>query len=171
MSPARRAPRAGGANGSAHAHGDPGLDDIDREIIRLLQADGRAPNTAMARALGVTETTVRKRVARLLDERLIEIQAVPMGAVAGMTTSAIFGLSVDLTHLEAVSRAVGAHPEVRYVGVSAGRYDVIVEAFFADKEHLMRFVSDVLGGLEAIRSVETSVILKVEKFTYDWEIP
>jgi len=99
MSPARRAPRAAAANGSAHGHAVTGLDDIDREIIRLLQADGRAPNTAMARALGVTETTVRKRVARLLDERLIEIQAVPMGAVAGMTTSAIFGLSVDLTHL------------------------------------------------------------------------
>jgi Lrp/AsnC family transcriptional regulator for asnA, asnC and gidA len=60
---------------------------------------------------------------------------------------------------------------VRYVGVSAGRYDVIVEAFFPDKEDVMRFVTETLGGLEGVRDVETSLILKVEKYMYDWEIP
>ena len=37
------------------------------------------------------------------------------------------------------------YPEVRYVGVATGRYDIIVEAFFNDREHLLEFVSRKLG--------------------------
>ena len=44
------------------------VDEVDREIIRLLQRDGRTSNTDIARALEVTETTIRKRIARLIDE-------------------------------------------------------------------------------------------------------
>ena len=54
--------------------------------------------------------------------------------------------------------------------MSAGRYDVMVEAFFADQEHLLEFVSDKLGSIEGIDKVETSIILKVVKFSYEWEI-
>ncbi|MEA2271229.1 MAG: hypothetical protein QOF29_974 [bacterium] len=161
----------GGRAGAPGPSSPPSLDDVDREIIRVLQLDGRMPNTEIARRLGVTETTIRKRIARLLDENLIEIVAVPTGLIDGVTTSAILGISVDLPHIRAVSEAVASLPEVRYVGVSAGRYDVIVEAFFPDKEDVMRFVTETLGGLEGVRHVETSLILKVEKYMYDWEIP
>src|SRR2546427_1212242 len=45
-------------------------DDLDRQIIGLLQKDGRRPNTEIAQQLGVTETTVRKRIGRLVSENL-----------------------------------------------------------------------------------------------------
>ncbi len=65
------------------------LDDLDRGIIRILQRDGRTPNTDVARALDVTETTIRNRVTRLLDDGLIEIVAVPTPKAVGLTMSAI----------------------------------------------------------------------------------
>src|SRR5690554_6000402 len=92
------------------------LDDIDRQIVRMLQTDGRMPNTEIGRALGLTETTIRKRIARLLEEGLIEIVAVPMGGIFGMTTSAIFGVSVELDRLQALAEQLAGYPEVRYVG-------------------------------------------------------
>ena len=49
------------------------LDDLDRGIIQMLQRNARMPNTEIARALSVTETTIRNRVSRLVDEELIEI--------------------------------------------------------------------------------------------------
>lgn len=148
----------------------PALDEVDRAIVRLLQRDGRANNTEMGRELGVTEATIRKRVARLIAEDLISVVAVPTPEAVGMTTSAIIGISVQLQHLHAVSAELVALPEVRYVGMSTGRYDLIVEAFFADHEHLLDFVSSQLGGMSGVTAIETSLILKVAKFSYEWEI-
>jgi Lrp/AsnC family transcriptional regulator for asnA, asnC and gidA len=147
------------------------VDDVDREIIRLLQRDGRASNTEIGRALGVTETTIRKRIARLIGEGLVSIVAVPTPQAVGMTTSAIIGISVALHAIRSVSDQLVAQPEVRYVGVSTGRYDLIVEAFFSDHEHLLDFISTRLGAMPGVTAVETSLILKVAKFSYEWEIP
>ena len=147
------------------------VDDIDREIIRLLQRDGRSSNTEIGRALGLTETTIRKRIARLIGEDLVSIVAVPTPQAVGMTTSAIIGVSVELQAIHTVSDQLVAQPEVRYVGVSTGRYDLIVEAFFSDHEHLLDFISNRLGAMPGVSAVETSLILKVAKFSYEWEIP
>jgi Lrp/AsnC family transcriptional regulator for asnA, asnC and gidA len=148
-----------------------GIDDTDREILRVLQVDGRTSNTEIARRLGVTETTVRKRLAALLEGDLVHIVAVPTPRLAGLTVSAIMGISVQLKALQKVADGLIERPEVRYCGVSAGRYDLIVEAFFTDHEHVVRFSKDVLGPMEGITDVETSLILKIEKFSYEWEIP
>jgi Lrp/AsnC family transcriptional regulator for asnA, asnC and gidA len=146
------------------------IDDLDRSIIRMLQVNGRLSNTEIARSLDITETTVRKRIAHLLDERLMNIVAVPSPAAAGMTISAILGVSVDLTSVREVAETIRTYQEVRYVGLSVGRYELIVEAFFVDQEHLLEFVTDKLGQLPGITNLETSVILKVAKFSYEWEI-
>ncbi len=165
--------------GEQHADGQPAgpvrarprlVDELDRKIIKMLQTDGRLSNTEIARVLEITETTVRKRIARLLDERLISIVAVPTPEAAGMNLSAIIGVSVELTAIHKVADAIRSYQEVRYVGMSAGRYDLMIEAFFTDQEHLLEFVTDKLGSLSGITSLETSIILKVVKFSYEWEI-
>lgn len=158
-----------GAAGAAGARARP-VDVLDRKIIKMLQTNGRSGNSEIARALDTTETTVRKRIARLLDERLMNIVAVPTPEAAGMQLSAIIGVSIDLPAIHAVADVLRTYPEVRYVGMSAGRYDVMVEAFFSDQEHLLEFVTDKLGVLSGITDVETSIILKVVKFSYEWEI-
>jgi Lrp/AsnC family transcriptional regulator for asnA, asnC and gidA len=147
-----------------------GVDELDRRIIKMLQVNGRLSNTEVARALDVTETTVRKRIAHLLDEKLMAIVAVPSPEAAGATLSAIMGVSVDLPAMQAVAETIKTYPEVRYVGMSAGRYELLVEAFFADQEHLLEFVTQRLGALTGVTNLETSIILKVVKFSYEWEI-
>lgn len=146
------------------------VDTLDRSIIKMLQRNGRLGNSEIARALDTTETTVRKRIAWLIDERLMSIVAVPTPEAAGAQLSAIMGISVALPAMHEVAEALRAYPEVRYVGMSAGRYDIMVEAFFSDQEHLLDFVTDRLGSLTGIVDVETSIILKVVKFSYEWEI-
>ena len=157
------APRATGATARK-------VDALDRRIIGFLQRDGRVTNTEMARQLRVTETTVRKRVASLIDHGLLAVVGVPDPSIAGLTLSAIIGIRVHLKALRQVSLQLRAYPEVRYVGLATGRYDIIVEAFFTDQEHVLEFVTDRLGVLEGVVAVESSLILKVEKFSYEWEI-
>jgi Lrp/AsnC family transcriptional regulator for asnA, asnC and gidA len=146
------------------------LDDLDRAIFKFLQRNGRASNTEMARVLGVTETTIRKRVARLLDHGLMHVVAVPTPKAFGPTVSAFMGVSVALSSLLSVGEELRRHPEVRYVGMSAGRFDIVVEAFFPDQQALLDFVTEKLGVLEGVTNVETSVVLKVVKFSYEWEV-
>src|SRR4029450_9245800 len=99
------------------------VDEVDREIIRLLQKDGRTSNTDIARALDVTETTIRKRIARQIDEARVNVVAVPPPRAVGMTVSAIIGISVQLPSLHAVSERLVGDPEGRYGGGATGRYE------------------------------------------------
>jgi len=149
----------------------PEVDGVDREIIRILQRDGRTSATEIGRALDLTETTIRKRISRLTSEGTMRVVAVPAPEALGATTSAIIGISVKLSALEAALAQLVTSPEVRYVGASTGRYDLIVEAFFADHEHLLNFIAQTLGALDGVTQVETSLILKVAKFSYEWEMP
>lgn len=149
---------------------EPLLDEIDRRIVRILQADGRRPNTDIAKDLGVSETTVRKRINHLLSRGLINIVAVPTPRAVGMNLSSIIGISVTLPQLNEISQKLKRQPEVRYIGVSTGRYDIIVEAFFLNQRHFLNFISSTLGQMEGITALETSMILEVVKFSYEWEI-
>jgi Lrp/AsnC family transcriptional regulator for asnA, asnC and gidA len=147
------------------------LDVTDREILRILQRDGRMSNTDIARRIGVTETTIRKRLNAMLEGDYVNIVAVPTPKLAGLTVSAILGISVELRSLAAVAEELVALPEVRYCGISTGRFDIIVEAFFTDHEHVVDFVTNVLGRMDGLTDVETSLVLKIEKFSYEWQMP
>ncbi|MGN6791056.1 MAG: Lrp/AsnC family transcriptional regulator [Streptosporangiaceae bacterium] len=146
------------------------LDEIDRRVIKILQTDGRRPNTEIARDLHVSETTIRKRVSQLVSQGLINIVAVPTPRAVGLNLSAIIGISVTLPKLKEISEELKRQKEVRYVGVSTGRYDIIVEAFFLDQQHFLDFISSKLSSMEGITGLETSMILDVVKFSYEWEI-
>ncbi len=146
-------------------------DELDRQIIAVLQQDGRRPNTEIAQQLGVTETTVRKRIGRLVSENLIKVVAVPSPEVMGMTMSAIVGITVDMNAHEHVAAALEALPQTRYVGYSTGPYDLIIEVFFRSHEELLGLLSKKLARIPGIIKTDTSMILKVTKFAYEWEIP
>ncbi len=95
----------------------------------------------------------------------------PPGPVAaGLNLSAIIGISVTLPKLKDISEELKRQREVRYVGVSTGRYDIIVEAFFFDQQHFLDFISSRLSRMDGITSLETSMILDIVKFSYEWEI-
>ncbi|MBW2056695.1 MAG: AsnC family transcriptional regulator, partial [Deltaproteobacteria bacterium] len=51
------------------------LDATDLRIIDLLQQDGRISNIRIARTLGVSEATVRNRLQKLLEEKVVQIVA------------------------------------------------------------------------------------------------
>lgn len=147
------------------------LDDVDRRIVAILQENGRTSNREMGRKLEVSEATVRNRISRLISEGLINIVAVPTPRAVGMTLSAIIGVSVSLPRIDEIVAELVTKPEVRYAGLSTGRYEVILEAFFNDQEHLLEFVTKDLGHMDGVTRVETSIILRVAKFSYEWEVP
>lgn len=146
-------------------------DSLDQKIISLLQLDGRMRNSAIARELGISETTVRKRLDRLVDENIVRIMAVPSPQTIGLTHSAIIALSCDLEQLDAIAETLSSLPETRYLGYAAGANDLVMECFFYSHEHLLDFLTKRIAELPGVRHTETSVVLKVAKFSYEWEMP
>jgi Lrp/AsnC family transcriptional regulator for asnA, asnC and gidA len=146
------------------------LDELDKRIIRLLQRNARVPNTEIGRALDVTETTIRNRVSRLLDEKLIEIVAVVDPKATEATISAFLLLTVTPADVGPVVDQLRGRTEVRYLSQVVGRGQVMAEAFFRDLGHLLAFQNDALAGLPGVTAVETLLVGEVHKLSYEWEI-
>ena len=128
------------------------IDDTDRRIIGLLQGDARQPNATIARALGVSEATIRRRIKMMVDQGSLTIRAVPNPSSFGLNTSAVIGIDVQPDALDGVASGLTAREEVIFVGVSTGRYDLIVKS--------------VMTKLVGVRKTETLVLLDVKKRTF-----
>jgi Lrp/AsnC family transcriptional regulator for asnA, asnC and gidA len=146
-------------------------DAIDQRITALLRRDGRMSNSAIGRTLGLAEATVRRRIQRLLDTGTLRIVAVPSPETVGLSVSAIIGVSCELQHLDEVARTIATFAETRYLGYSTGAYDLMIEAFFYSHQHLLDFLTKKLAGIRGISNTETAIILKVAKFSFEWELP
>ena len=73
------------------------VDNLDTQIVQILKKDGRASNAHIARALGVSEGTVRRRLKMLIDGDVVHVNVSLDPAKMGLTTEAIIGLGLILT--------------------------------------------------------------------------
>jgi Lrp/AsnC family transcriptional regulator for asnA, asnC and gidA len=147
------------------------LDDLDRGIIEHLQDNGRRSNAAIARALGVTETTIRNRIERLVAREFIRIVAVIDPRKTAYRVDAIIWMRVDRGRAESIARQLAAFQNVVYVGHTTGRYDLLIEGVFESDEALFEFLTTRLSGSLGILQSETYHVLRTEKINYDWKLP
>ena len=143
------------------------LDDVGKAIVEQLQQDGRRSYATIARAVGLSEAAVRQRVARLQDAGVIQVVAVTDPLQLGFRRQAMIGVRVD-GEITAVADALTEMTEVDYVVITAGSFDVLVEAVCEDDDHLLELVGKRIRGVPGVRSTETFVYLKLRKQHYDW---
>ena len=145
------------------------LDPLERQIVDLLRADGRMPYREMARRLDVGESTVRKRVARLLESGWMRIQAISDPLALGAPFVATTYAKVNPRHLEAVAEQLATRPEVRYLGTGLGHANLVVESLHGSASELYNFIETNLG-LEGIISSERMQVTKIKKSVWNWEV-
>ncbi len=141
------------------------LSDIDLNIIGYLSNDPRCSVTKMAEDLEMPESTVRHRLNRILKTGLIEFAAIVDPLQFGFNTWTIMEIEADLKRVESVGEQLAAFPEVYFVGLTAGGYDLLVGAVFRSTEELSAFVTAKLANIPGIARVSTSSVLKVFKRT------
>ena len=147
------------------------LDAVDRRIIGILQQDGRTSNVEIARQLGVSEATVRKRLERMVSEDVIRITAIPNPSRVGLSTVTFLTLDVDLAQLDRVTDRLAQLPEVRAIYYTSGESDLIVEAWFASADALLHFLTQCVASIPGIRSTATSHVLRTIKDGSRWALP
>ncbi|RPI10691.1 MAG: Lrp/AsnC family transcriptional regulator [Actinobacteria bacterium] len=145
------------------------LDELDRAILLLLREDGRRSNADIAREVGVSQPTVRQRLDRILrsGDAYVTVRVNP--AAIGYPIDAVINLRVSGRNVREVGEQIAVMEYVSYVGYLIGSYDIQVEAFLRDNDHLFQFVTEVITPIEGVASVETYVVVRTEKFNYKWE--
>ena len=144
------------------------LDELDKRIIEHLQEDGRRPFTRIGHELGVSEAAVRARTNRLVQRGILQIVGVTDPLRVGFRQMAMIGVRCEAPKLMAVAEQLAAFPEVDYVVVTAGTYDILVETVCEDNEALLRFLAERLRAIDGVRETETFVYLRLLKQTYQW---
>lgn len=144
------------------------ITELDRRIIEHLQADGRRAFTQIAAELGVSEAAVRARTNRLIDRGILQIVAVTDPIKLGFRQEAMIGVRCQADRLLDVAAEINEFPEVDYLVISAGSYDLLVEVVCEDTEALLSFLAEKLRRVEGVRETETFVYLRVVKQIFTW---
>lgn len=144
------------------------MDKTDRQIINLLCEDGRRSNVDIARRLGVSEGTVRKRLDQLLEDGVLEIKAVVDPVKAGYKTRVLISLTIELPHMQEAEELLRDMPEVSRIYWTTGEHDLLIDAILRSDDHLRSFLTTRLNRIPGVVRTETSHVLRIQEKPIDW---
>lgn len=145
------------------------LDALDRQIIDRLAQDARISNRAIARELDVTEGTIRTRLKRLLDEKIIRITAV--ANVDRLTKPLVALLWIDVEQsadVREVAAALALLPQISYVATMLGRCDVMAVALVEDGDRLIAYIHQTIDRIRGVHQVRYTLVHQFVKHDYRW---
>jgi len=146
------------------------LDAVDKQIVAILQADGRRSYAAIAKQVGVSEGTARSRVQRLMESELLQVVGIADPLRLGFGTMAMIGIRTAPGRANDVCRALVDIPETSYVVMSTGRFDVFAELVCRDLDTLRALLTERIQTIDGITSAESFVLLELHKLAYGWGV-
>lgn len=145
----------------------PTLDATSKAIIEQLQLDGRRSYAEIGKAVGLSEAAVRQRVQKLTDAGVMQIVAVTDPMRLGFSQQAMIGIRVS-GDTRVVADKLVEIPEVDYLVLSAGSFDILAEIVCEDDEALIELLNRRIRELDGVVSTETFLYLQLKKQRYDW---
>ena len=145
-----------------------GIDKIDSKIIRLLQKDGRMPNTEIAKKSGISEATVRNRLDRLIKDEYIKIVAVGDPFKLGFGIAGNIKITINLDKTDHVVNELKKLDEVWYITLMTGASDLDTEFIVKSLDELRILLFDKINKIEGIIRTETAFLLQYVKNSYEW---
>ncbi len=145
------------------------LHQVDWKIIAALRENPLKTNVQLAQEVGVTEGTIRKRLSALIEDDYIKV-VVTLGDPKrlGYEVDTYIGIEAEMTQVNEVARQLAELPQVTYVGIVSGVYNIIAHALLHTMDELLDFMTNKIATIQGIRKTETSHVLKVVKRSYFW---
>jgi DNA-binding Lrp family transcriptional regulator len=145
------------------------LDEIDRAILRILQADGRVTNADLARQVALSPPAVHARVRRLEEAGVIQRYVALLDREAmGYELLCLINISMERHRrkdIEQVRLAVQAMPEVLECHHLTGEFDYQLKVVVHNRKELEQFVLDRLSTIPSIAHIRTSLVFSEIKST------
>jgi len=143
------------------------LDDIDKQIVNLLQENGRMPNAQLAKSVGLSPPSMLERVRKLEKNGVIKKYVAlvdPKTVGKGMTAFVSVSLKLHQTDaLEAFMDEIQKIPEVLECHHISGESDYLMKVVIKDIGEYEKFLLERLTHFKAISKVRTSFALKSMK--------
>ncbi|MEV6118298.1 Lrp/AsnC ligand binding domain-containing protein [Streptomyces sp. NPDC052109] len=143
----------------------PSLLPVDRPLIAALIEDGRASYTDLARRADTTPLTARRRLEALVGGQVLRLATEVDLARLGIRTEALLWITVAPGVLEETGRQLSRHPQVRFTSATTGPANLLVAVAAADLDALYHFLTDTVGALSHISTIEVTPILTGVKRT------
>lgn len=143
------------------------MDVLDKGIIKLLAQDGRMSFTEIAEKLNVTEKTIRNRYKGLMDCKILKVTGVVNPLCLGLKVEAIILIRAEAQHLDQVREALIELPEVRYVTLISGEYQLLTQVFMRTYEQLDGFIKK-LNQIKGLNKMNVIIQLQVYKNTFEY---
>jgi DNA-binding Lrp family transcriptional regulator len=140
------------------------LDELDRKLIDLLAQDARVSNRKIASRLGVTEGTVRGRIKRLQQDRLIRFTAVTGMEMGPRVRMAFIWIQADVSQVLHVADRLKDNPEISAVLVVMGRFNLLAIYLFRELDDLVTMAADRILALPGVHHVETAIAVRTAKY-------
>ena len=145
-------------------HKTANLDDLDFAILSFLQNDGRMSFTVIAEKLDVSIGTVRTRFNKMIEYGTINIIGRVDPEKVGFRSYAHIAVYVrPATLKEPVAQTIATMPEVSFLALTSGDYDLEVDVMCRDNEHLVEFVNR-LSQINGVDQTKTTIYFKVYKY-------
>ena len=138
-------------------------DELDLELIRQLQKDGRARHVDLAKKLNVVEGTVRKRIRDLLENNIIKTIAAPNISKLGYNFIGFMALQVQVAKLRRIADLLGKKPNVCYLAFVTGRYDMIAIVITRSPEEFAHLIEKEISAIPGVVRLESFVNLETLK--------
>jgi Lrp/AsnC family transcriptional regulator for asnA, asnC and gidA len=152
-------------------HDEARLSLLDANIITLLQSNARSHNTNIAQQLGVTEGTVRNRIARMVADGVIKFGVWADPIKIGYQTYAFIDIRVNPPDLEKVAERLSEFPEIVFVGLCTGSFDIHCAALFSSNEHMYELISKRLNHVKGVLQTSTSNVMRILKREFEYPVP
>lgn len=145
------------------------IDELDKKIIDLLSVDARASNREIARELSVTERTIRVRVKRLLDEKIIRIGAITNANHTRKSSTVTLWIDVEsAAQVSQVAHELAAQPKIVYVATMLGRCDIVAVTLVEDSSQLASYLHETIDRIPGVQQVRYTLAHQFVKHDYRW---
>ncbi len=135
------------------------LDDLDRRLIALLQADARTSAADLGRRLGVARTTVLARLSRLERGGVVVGYTARLASLEGERgVEAYVGIVTEPKAGPLVTARLAALPELRQLSSVSGEFDYLA-LLHAESPARLDALLDEIGAIDGVRKTTTSVVL------------
>ncbi len=144
------------------------LDDIDKAIIRHLQEDGRTSYADLGPLVGLSPAAARQRVIQLIENGVMQVVAVTDPTKLGFEIQAMVGFQV-VGDLETLAARMADIPEVDYLVITTGRFDILAEIVATSTENFLTTIN-AIRSMEGVQSSEVFTYLRLQKQSYNWGV-
>ncbi len=143
------------------------MDDTDKKIIALLQRDGRMDDVELARQVGISHDTAKRRRKKLEETGIIKIQANIDLRKLGYTNIFMLGITlIPGTDVREIAKRLASMNEFFFVALSLGPTHAIVASCFAKDQIILNKLVEELRTWKEIEKIETNIIYEVLKSGY-----